>query len=118
MTDNKSDAPEDLGAPVSYLVLADGTPVYDRSGARVGTVEHVLSDDRGDLFHGLILNTGDGHRYAASAQVDGIFERGVIVAKPAADLPAPSADPAAAVVDDESARSDLKRAWDWIIEPK
>jgi hypothetical protein len=106
-------APEDLGAPISYLVLAPGTPVYDRSGDRVGTVEHVLADDRADVFHGLILKTRTGHRYAASAQVDGLFEHGVIVAEPAAALPEPSADPAAATAD-VSLADELKRAWNWI----
>jgi hypothetical protein len=118
MTDHKNEAPEDLGAPVSYLVLADGTPVYDRSGAAVGTVEHVLADDREDVFHGLILKTADGHRYAPADLVDGIFEHGVIVAKPAAELPTPSADPAAQSVMDDTLVNELKRAWKWIIEPK
>lgn len=117
MTDH-SDAPEDLGAPVSYLVLKDGTPVYDRSGSSAGTVAHVLTDERKDVFHGLILKTDTGHRYAPSALVDGIFEHGVIVAKPAAELVEPSADAAAKAVDDDTLSNDLKRAWDWLITPK
>jgi hypothetical protein len=114
MTDSKSEAPEDLGAPVSYLVLADGTPVYDRSGAPVGSVEHVLKDEREDIFHGLVLKTRAGHRYAPSDLVDGIFERGVIVAKPLAELPTPSADPAANAVYSDSLAGELKRAFAWI----
>ena len=66
MTDNQ--APEDLGAPVSYLVLANGTPVYDNSGTKAGEVEHVLSDDQQDVFHGLLLKTGAGHRLAARSR--------------------------------------------------
>jgi hypothetical protein len=118
MTDNKSEAPEDLGAPVSYLVLADGTPVYDRSGAAAGKVEHVLKDEKADIFHGLVLKSGDDHRYAPSDLIDGLFEHGVIVAKPAAELPAPSADPAAEAAADNTLAGELKRAWDWIIQPK
>jgi hypothetical protein len=118
MTDFKNEAPEDLGAPVSYLVLADGTPVYDRSGATVGQVEHVLKDEREDVFHGLILKTRSGHRYAPASLVDGIFEHGVIVAKPAGELPTPSADPAANAVVNDTLITELKRAWDWIIQPK
>jgi len=110
MAENSSEAPEDLGAPQSYLVLADGTPVWDRSGDSVGTVEHVLSDDKEDIFHGLILKTSDGHRFAGSDQVDGIYEKGVIVAVPAKDL----AEPAESAVPD----SPLRRAWDWLIQPK
>jgi uncharacterized protein YrrD len=111
MTDN-------LGDPVSYLVLAVGTPVSDRSGDRVGTVENVLADEQQDIFHGLIIDTGAGHRYAPSAQVDGIYEQGVILAVPAAELPEPSADPAAQAADDESLAGELRRAWDWLIQPK
>ena len=47
----------DLGPPVAYLTLADGTPVYDRNGRRVGVVEHVLADPDLDIFHGLIIHT-------------------------------------------------------------
>lgn len=115
---NKNEAPEDLGAPVSYMVLAEGTPVWDRAGDRVGTVEHVLADDREDVFHGLIIKTHDGHRYASSAQVDGIFERGVIVAVPAAQLAEVSADGPAQVVDNDSLKNELKRAWEWLIQPR
>jgi hypothetical protein len=118
MSDNSNRTPQDLGAPVSYLVLANGTPVWDRSGDDVGRVENVLADEQQDIFHGLILNTAAGYRYAASDQVDGIFERGVIVARPAAALPEPSADPAAQAVDDKTLAGDLRRAWDWLIQPK
>ena len=117
MTDNE--APEDLGAPVAYLVLKDGTPVYDRSGARAGSVEHVLADDGADVFHGLIVDTPqNGHRFAPASQVDGLFEHGVIIAVSAADLPEPSADPAAAKVADEGLQSSLKRAWEWLVRPR
>jgi uncharacterized protein YrrD len=116
MTDSKNHAPEDLGAPVAYLVLAPGTAVYDRAGDSVGTVEHVLADDKEDIFHGLIIKTGAGHRYAGSDQVDGIFEHGVIVAASAAELPEPSADAAAQAAD--NLRTGLKRAWEWLIQPK
>jgi|tagenome__1003787_1003787.scaffolds.fasta_scaffold19480508_2 hypothetical protein len=117
MADQNASEPEDVGAPIAYLVLARGTAVYDRSGDRVGTVEHVLADDREDIFHGLVVKTDDGHRYAPADQVDGIFERAVIVAKPAGELPEPSADPAAEAVADEGLGEQLKRAWDWIIQP-
>jgi hypothetical protein len=118
MADDTNTAPEDLGPPISYLVLADGTPVYDRSGAPVGRVEHMLADDREDIFHGLIIKTDGGHKYAGSDAIDGMFERGVIVSVPAAELPEPSADPAAATTSDEHLVDELKRAWKWLIEPR
>ena len=116
MAENPDQAPEDLGAPVAYLVLKDGTPVYDRAGDRVGTVAHVLADEREDIFHGLLLKTGHGHRYASGNRVDGIFEHGVIVADPATELPEPSEETVAKARGDE--KSGLRRAWEWLVEPK
>jgi hypothetical protein len=110
MADNSSTEPEDLGEPQSYLVLAAGTRVWDRSGDSAGTVDHVLADDKEDIFHGLILKTTDGHRYASSDLVDGIFAHGVIVAKPAHELPEPAAG--------AEVNSPLRRAWDWLVQPR
>jgi hypothetical protein len=103
---------QDLGEPVSYLVLKDGTPVFDSSGDRAGEVEHVLADEREDVFHGLVVKTAGGHRFAAAEHVDGLFERGAIINVPAAQLPEPSAS------SDSSLGESLKRAWDWLIQPK
>jgi sporulation protein YlmC with PRC-barrel domain len=108
-----SDA-QDLGEPVSYLVTKDGTPVFDSSGDRAGEVEHVLADEDEDVFHGLIVKTADGHRFAAADRIDGLYEHGVIISTPVAQLPEPSAD----AVGDDSLKASLKRAWDWLIQPK
>ncbi|MEU4219827.1 PRC-barrel domain-containing protein [Actinoplanes sp. NPDC026623] len=113
---SQNNAPVDLGAPQSFVVLADGTPVYDRAGDSVGTVAHVLADHQEDIFHGLVLKTSDGHRYASAGQVDGIFEHGVIISVPAGELKEPSADPAA---DGDAHFTDgLRRAWNWLIQPR
>ena len=116
MTDNQ--APEDLGSPVAYLVLKNGTPVFDLSGDRIGEVEHVLDDEQTDVFHGLLVETPQGHRFAASGQVDGLFEHGVILNVPLATLVEPSADPAAHSAEDSGLGESLKRAWAWLIQPK
>ena len=117
MSDNT--APEDLGAPQSFLVLADGTPVYDRAGDKVGTVAHVLSDDRDEIFQGLVVQTPDGHRYAAATQIDGLFEHGVIVAVPAAELHEPTEETMAKASDHDASFTDgLRRAWNWLVQPK
>ncbi|WP_433301594.1 PRC-barrel domain-containing protein [Actinoplanes sp. CA-030573] len=116
MTDN--DTPVDLGAPVSYLVLKDGTPVFDRSGSKAGEVEHVVADEQADVFHGLLIKTPAGHRFARASLVDGLFEHGVIISAAAGELPEPSADPAARKTeDDESLTHGLKKAWDWLVQP-
>lgn len=113
-------SPDALGPPVAYLALEDGTPVYDRSGARVGVVEHVM--DEGGIFEGIIIHTyplPGRHLYADAHQVDGIHQCGVVLSVERADLHDPR---------DESARRArrhwgepektlerrLRRALDWI----
>jgi hypothetical protein len=34
--------PQDLGDLVAYTFVADGTPVYDHQGRRIGVAEHVM----------------------------------------------------------------------------
>jgi uncharacterized protein YrrD len=115
----------DLGAPASYLTLADGTPVLSSDGERVGTVEHVLADAEADIFDGLVIDVRSGpggHRFVDAPQVAEIHEQGVVLtidASAAAQLPEPSAnaatmgaDPADVAPDDLGDK--LRRAWDRI----
>jgi hypothetical protein len=111
---------DDLGAPSSYLTLADGIPVYSSDGQelgrvehvldvpeddscdgeRVGKVEHVLAAPEEDIFDGIVLDASvlpGGHRFVDAPQVEEIYERGVVLkldAAAAEDLPQPSANPA------------------------
>lgn len=115
----------DLGAPGSYLTLAEGVAVYCSDGEEVGKVHHVLADPDVDVFDGIVLDTSvlpGGHRFVDASQVEEIYERGVVltVDKPAADrLPEPSANPGEIdigpddVVPDEL-HDKLRRAWDRI----
>jgi hypothetical protein len=103
---------EDLGEPVAYLVLREGVPVYAPSGDTVGTVEHVLADENEDVFHGLLIKTPHGHRFATGEQVAGLYENGAIVTEPAERLARPSAD-----LPEGRRDSGLKRAWDWLVQP-
>ena len=77
----------DLGNPVSYLVLADGTPVLSSDGEEIGTVEHVLAVADADVFDGVIVDMRagpGGHRFADADQVEAIYERGVVLSVDAA----------------------------------
>ena len=47
---------DDLGAPSSYLTLAEGTAVYSSDGQALGKVEHVLADTDADIFDGLVID--------------------------------------------------------------
>jgi len=53
----------DYGQPASYLTLADGTPVVTSDGSELGTVTHVLAVEEDDIFDGLVIQTGSGHRF-------------------------------------------------------
>ena len=116
---------EDLGAPISYLTVAEGVPVYASGGREVGKVAHVLADADVDVFDGLVISSGGippAHRFVDADQVAALHERGVVLAidsQLAENLPRPSANPAAvsAGPDDtvpDELRDKLRRAWDRI----
>jgi hypothetical protein len=114
---------EDRGAPMSYLTLEPGTPVFARDGSEVGRVEHVLADPEVDIFDGLVVDArGGGHRFVDAPLVERIEAGGVTVALDHAGvdgLPEPSENPAEMSADpDDTAESDLtrklRRAWDLI----
>ncbi len=116
---------EDLGQPSSYLVLADGVPVYSSDGKELGKVEHVLDVPDDDIFDGFVIDTSvlpGGHRFVDAPEVEEIFERGVVLKIDAAEaesLPEPSENPGALEVgaDDMVApgkHEKLRRAWDLI----
>jgi hypothetical protein len=120
---------EDLGDPISYLVLGEGTPVFSSDGEELGKVEHVLSDADADIFDGVVLDTSvlpGGQRFVDAPQVDRIYERGLVLnidATAAEQLPEPGKNPAAMEVTgedfverewDDELEAKLKRAWDRI----
>lgn len=113
---------DDLGAPTSYLALTLGTAVIDAAGERIGTVEHVLSDEAEDVFDGIVVDVRagpGGMRFADADQVDRLYERGVVLKVGKDELHTPSANPAvlgADPADEGESRltGRLHRAWDWI----
>jgi hypothetical protein len=118
-------AMDDLGAPASYLVLADGIPVYSSDGRHLGHVAHVLEVPEEDIFDGFVIDTSvlpGGHRFVDAPQVEEIYERGVVLkidAAAAEGLPEPSESPAALEVgaDDMAPagkHEKLRRAWEMI----
>jgi hypothetical protein len=112
----------DLGAPASYLTLAEGTPVFSADGQRIGVVGHVLADADADVFDGIVIDTRPGTRFADAPEVDRIHERGVVLtldAREAENLPEPSRNPATMRADPDDVTPDdlgdkLRRAWDLI----
>ena len=117
---------DDHGAPIAYMVLAEGTPVQGRDGEEVGTVKRVLADSGADIFDGLILDTPDGDRFVDAPQVGDLYERLVVLEMTAGEakrLPEPTASPAAGDIapDDiagdttgDKVRDAARRAWERI----
>ncbi len=112
---------DDLGSPISYLTLEEGTPVFCSEGEKVGQVAHVLADEENDVFDGIVIAHGLGHHAFADAdQVAAIHEHGVTLTVSAAEaesLPRPSENPAVMGEDPadtvpSTLQDKLRRAWD------
>jgi hypothetical protein len=86
----------DCGSPISYLVLAQGTPVYASGREQVGTVDQVLYVEEEDVFEGILIQTDDGPRFVDADRIDGIYERCVLMTmtpEQAKRLPEPEGGP-------------------------
>ena len=70
---------DDLGAPIGYPVLAEGTPVHTSDGREAGWVKRVLADEGADIFHSIVVRTRDGNRAVPAAAVARLYERGVVL---------------------------------------
>ncbi len=107
---------EDLGPPIAFVALEDGTPVYDPHGKRIGVVERVLIDL--DIFEGLIVHTlplPGHHLFADVDQIAELHERGVLLSVDRDQLREPSEKrPDTDDTIGSRLQRRLRRAWDWI----
>jgi uncharacterized protein YrrD len=111
----------DLGRHVAYLALDEGAPVYDPEGEKVGVVDGVVGDAQADIYDGVIVHTRPlpgHHRFADLDQIEGLYERGVVLKVGRDQLHVPPGE--AARRRRERARGEgplearLRRAWDWL----
>lgn len=85
---------DELGSPSSYIELTEGRHVLSSEGERVGVVEEIRADPNADVFDSVIVAMGPlgtDRRLVVAAQVDEIYERGVVLtldADGARELPA------------------------------
>jgi hypothetical protein len=103
----------DTGEPISYLALAEGTPVYCRDRTTVGKVKRVLADEEYDVFDGIVIDTDDGDRFVDAEQVDRLYERAAVLklsSSEARGLPEPTANPAAVELDPDDLANDSLRS--------
>jgi hypothetical protein len=110
-------SPGALGPQVAYLAIKEGTPVYDRSGTRVGVVEHVM--DEGGIFEGVVVHTyplPGRHLYADADQIDNIHQRGIVLSVGRSDLHDPRTESAKRTwgQPEKTLEARLRRALDWI----
>jgi len=115
---------DDHGAPIAWLVLAEGTPVRTADGHDVGTVRRVLADEGKDIFDGITVDTSDGERFVDASRVGDLYERLVVLTisgDEARSLPEHTAAPAVVepTPDDiagdttgDKVRDAARRTWD------
>jgi hypothetical protein len=80
---------EDLGDPISYLVLKKGVSVYSRDGERLGRVVRVSGDRKAHIFDGIVFDTTagpGGNKFVDAPEVGEIYERGVVLNISAAEV--------------------------------
>ncbi len=86
----------DEGKPISYLALANDTPVLSSTGSEFGKVVHVLQIPELDEFDGIVVGTKHGHRFVGRDQIAEIttsYIRCALSDEQAAALPAPDGPP-------------------------
>lgn len=113
---------DDLGAPISYLVLQAGVAVFSSDGEHVGSVVRVMWVQEKDVFDGIVIHTTAGsrdRRFVDAPEVGEIYERGVILrigTEEVAQLPKPGENPAALSVGPDDlvggSQGRIRRAWD------
>lgn len=87
----------DLGHPISYLTLKRGVPVYASDGQLIGRLVKIHHAPEAHIFDGVIIDTKrgpGGRRFVDAPEIEGIYERGVVLtigAEAAAALPTPRA---------------------------
>ena len=75
----------DEGHAISYKVLGRGTPVWTSDEVEIGTVRHVLENDREHIFDGIVVDTPQGQRFVDAPEVARITERRVTLSIDAAE---------------------------------
>ena len=96
--------------------------MFTSDGVEIGRVAHVLADPDADIFDGIVIESGGGHRFVDAPEVARLASGGVTLTldrDEAERLPEPGGNPAELRADpDEGSEGDLtrklRRAWDMI----
>jgi sporulation protein YlmC with PRC-barrel domain len=106
----------DEGLPIAFQVLDEGVPVYGSDGQQVGTVDHVVAAIEQDIFHGLVIRTGQEQRFVAADLVASLHERGVDLKPDASDITALPAPHGGAAVYRDSEPGTKPRPWRHFVD--
>jgi uncharacterized protein YrrD len=112
----------DLGPPIAFIALREGTPVYDAQRKRIGVVEDVVADEQAAIFEGVVVHTlplPGRHLVADADQIASLHERGVVLSVERSALRRSSGQAGARRSDAEDelehpVQAALRRIWDRI----
>ncbi len=74
----------DEGAPISYKLLARGTPVLSSDGVELGVAERAIENAKEQIFDGIVVRAGDRLLWVDAPEVARIYERQVQITLDAA----------------------------------
>jgi uncharacterized protein YrrD len=112
----------DLGPPIAFVALREGTPVYDARRKRIGVVDEVIADEQAAIFEGLVIHTlplPGRHLVADADQIAELHERGVLLSVDRSALRRSDRHADARERDDDDrlenpVQATLRRVWDRI----
>jgi uncharacterized protein YrrD len=112
----------DLGPPIAFAALREGTPVYDARRKRIGVVDEVVADEQAAIFEGLVVHTlplPRRHLVADADQIAALHERGVVLSVDRSALRRPDRDAGGRDSDagdqlEHPVQAALRRIWDRI----
>jgi uncharacterized protein YrrD len=110
----------DLGPPIAFIALREGTPVYDAQRKRIGVVEEVVADEHAAIFEGVVVHTlplPGRHLVADADQIAALHERGVLLSVERSALRRSSGGARRSGAEDQlehPVQAALRRVWDRI----
>ncbi|HEX8123914.1 MAG TPA: hypothetical protein VF549_21875 [Solirubrobacteraceae bacterium] len=110
----------DLGPPIAFIALREGTPVYDAQRKRIGVVEEVVADEHAAIFEGVVVHTlplPGRHLVADADQIAALHERGVLLSVGRAALRRSGGGARRSAAEDQlehPVQAALRRVWDRI----
>ncbi len=68
---------DDGGHPISYKMLAAGTPIVSSDGVELGVAERAIENLKEHIFDGIVMRAGERFVWVDAPEVSRIFERRV-----------------------------------------